>query len=170
MNVSSKTVPKTSSFTTAPLRNRIRVDLIAPVPEVWAVVGELTRFPEYSFGLEKVVARSDSNGAPTEYVCHFKPREEGGVGISERNIIRWFEPNRGYASSGAEANAFGLTNDLHVVSVEPSEEGTILTCDENYDAQDLEMCRTEFESALANMGENLVRRFGGAIVTRYVDR
>lgn len=170
MNVGSKMVPSASSLTSAPLRNRIRVELKAPVSEVWALIGNLGRFPEYSSGLERVVAKKDSSGALTEYVCHFKPREEGGESISHRELIRWYEPNRGYASSGEEGNAFGLTNALNLVTVEPSKGGTILTWDEYYDAQDLDMSRAEFDQALADIGENLVRRFGGAVVTRYVDR
>ena len=170
MNVQSKMVPPASSFTTAPLRNRIRVELKAPVSEVWVLIGNLTRFPEYSSGLERVVAKTGSSGVLTEYVCHFKPREEGGEGISHREIIRWYEPKRGYASSGEEGNAFGLTNDLNLVTVEPSKEGTILTWSEYYDAQDLDMMRAEYDQAFTDIGENLVRRFGGAVVTRYIDR
>jgi len=167
MNIGSKMAP---SFTQAPLRNRIRVELKAPVSEVWALIGNLSRFPEYSSGLERVEAKVASNGALTEYVCHFRPREEGGESISHRELIRWYEPNRGYASSGEQGNVFGLTNDLDLVTVEPSKEGTVLTWDEYYDAQDLDMMRAEYDQALADIGEHLVRRFGGAVVNRYVDR
>lgn len=170
MNVESKMVPPASSFTTAPLRNRIRVELKAPVSEVWALIGNLTRFPEYSSGLERVVAKINSSGALTEYVCYFKSQEEGGDSIVSRELIRWYEPNRGYASSGEEGNAFGLMNDLNLVTTEPSKDGSILTMDEYYDAHDLDMMKAHFDQALVDIGENLVRRFGGAVVTRYVDR
>ncbi|MGH9198363.1 MAG: SRPBCC family protein, partial [Acidimicrobiia bacterium] len=56
MNVESKMVPPVSSFTTSPLRNRMRVELKAPVTEVWSLIGNLARFPEYSSGLERVEA------------------------------------------------------------------------------------------------------------------
>ncbi len=158
-----------ATLTSAPLRNRIRIKLEAPVSEVWALIGNLARFPEYSSGLERVEAKVDSSGRCTEYVCRFKPREQGTTGISERNLMRWYEPGRGYASSAEEGNAFGLTNDLNLVTVEPSEDGTILTWDEYYDAQDLEMSRAEFDQAFADIGENLVRRFGGRIIERYVE-
>ncbi len=158
------------ALTSSLLRNRIRVELRAPVSEVWALIGNLTRFPEYSSGLERVEARRDSSGTLTEYVCHFKPREEGGESIAHRELIRWYELNRGYASSGEEGNAFGLTNDLNLVTVEPSKEGTILTWDEYYDAQDLDMMKAEYDQALADIGENLIRRFGGKVIERYVEQ
>ena len=170
MNVGSKMVPPASSFTTAPLRNRIRVEFKAPVSEVWALIGNLTRFPEYSSGLERVETKEDLSGRCTEYVCYFKPQEEGGESIVERELVRWYEPNRGYASSGEEGNAFGVKNDLNLVILEPSKGGTILTWDEYYDAQDLDMMKAHFDQAFADIAENLIRRFGGAVVTRYVDR
>lgn len=161
--------PNIAALTSAPLRNRMRIELEAPVSEVWALLGNLARFPEYSTGLERVDAKVDSSGRCIEYVCHFKPREQGAPGISERNLMRWYEPNRGYASSAEEGNAFGLTNDLNLVTVEPSEDGAILMWEEYYDALDLEMNRAEFDRALADLGENLVRRFGGRILERYVE-
>ncbi|MCI0562747.1 MAG: SRPBCC family protein [Nitrososphaera sp.] len=163
-------VPAASTFTSSPLRNRIRVELKAPVSEVWALIGNLTRFPEYSSGLERVEVKKDSSGTSKEYVCHFKPLEEGGERIVSRELIRWYEPNRGYASSGAGGDAFGLTNDLHLATLEPWQEGTLLTWDEYYDAQDLEMMKAHFDHALADIAENLIRRFGGRVVERYVEK
>ena len=91
-------VPNAASFTSAPLRNRIRVELKAPVPNVWALMGDLTRYPEYSSGLERVEVKKDSSGMLTEYVCRFKPQEEGGESVLHRELMRWYQPNRGYAS------------------------------------------------------------------------
>jgi len=100
-----KAIPAAIAFTSSP-RNRVRIELKAPAPEVWALVGDLARFPEYSSGLERVDAKRDSSGRCTEYMCHFKPLEEGGESIVSRELIRWYEPNRGYASSG-DGSAFG---------------------------------------------------------------
>ncbi len=132
MGISSRSnnAPSASELTSSPLRNCIRVELSAPISEVWALISDLARFPEYSSGLERVDAKVDSSGRCTEYVCHFKPPEADGVRIVSREVIRWWEPNRGYASSGAESDVFGLTNDLHRVVVEPSEEGAVVTLDE----------------------------------------
>jgi hypothetical protein len=47
-------VPSASEFTSSPLRNRLRLELDAPVSEVWELLGDLSRFPEYSVGLERV--------------------------------------------------------------------------------------------------------------------
>lgn len=161
--------PPVSTFTAAPLRNRLRLDLEAPVPEVWALIGALDRFPEYSSGLERVDVTLDSLGRCTEYVCHFKPFEEGGKSIVSREVVRWYEPDRGYVSSGVEGDAFGLANDLHQVLVEPSSGGTLVTLEEYFDARDLDMMKTHSDEALADSGENLIRRFGGRVVERFVE-
>ena len=163
-------VPVASTFTSSPLRNRIRVELKAPISSVWALIGNLNRFPEYSFGLEKVEAKEDSSGKCTEYLCHFKPQEEGRERILHRELMRWYEPNRGFASMAEEGNAFGLTNSLTLVTFEPSKDGTIVTWDQYYDAGDLDMNKEVFDQALADIGENLVRRFGGKLIERYVEK
>jgi hypothetical protein len=49
-------------LTAAPLRNRVRIELQAPVAEVWALVGSLERYPEYSAGLERVDVTRGGNG------------------------------------------------------------------------------------------------------------
>jgi hypothetical protein len=161
--------PSAATFTSAPLRNRIRVELNAPVPEVWALVGNLARFPEYSSGLERVEPRESAGGELTEYVCHFKPREEGGDRIVHREIFRWYAPDRGWATMSEEPNAFGFMNSLTLVTLDPLPSGSVLTWDQHYDAEDLAMGRAEFDGALADIGENLVRRFGGRVVERFTD-
>jgi Polyketide cyclase / dehydrase and lipid transport len=158
-----------SSFTASPLRNRLRVDLGASPQEVWALVGDLRRFLEYSLGLEQVDVKEDSSGNSAEYVCHFKPQDDGTT-ISHREYMRWFEPNRGFASVAEAGNAFGLVDALTLVTVEPSTTGTTLTWDQYYEAEDLEMNRDVFDEALADIGANLVARFEGAVTERYVDR
>lgn len=135
---------------------------------MWALLGDLAKFPEYSSGLERVESKADSAGRLTEFICHFKPLEPGGERIVSREIIRWWEPNRGYASSGAGGDAFGMTNDLNLVVIEPSATGTTVTMDEYYDAQDLQMMKAHFDEAFADIGANLSRRFGGRVIGRYV--
>lgn len=163
-------LPAARTFTSAPLRNRLRVQLNQPVAVVWALVGDLSRLPEYSAGLEAVESTTDSRGACTGYTCHFKARTTGEEGIVDRNVVRWYEPNVGYASSAQGPNVFGLTNDLNLVSIEPSGEGSVLTWDEHYDAADLPMMRAEYDAAFADIAERLVARFGGHVIERTVDR
>jgi hypothetical protein len=55
------------------------------------------------------------------------------------------------------------------VTLERSKGGALVTCDEYFDTQDIEMMKTHFDEALADMGDNLVRRFGGRVVERYVE-
>lgn len=165
-----QTVPAASAFAASPLRNLMRVELNAPASEVWALVGNLARFPEYSFGLEKVEAKLDSSGKCAEYVCYFKPLEPGGESIAHRETVRWYEPNRGWASVAEDNNAFGLADSLTLVTLEPQKDGTIMTWSQHYDAADLDMNKGVFDTALADIGENLVRHFGGKVVERYVEQ
>ncbi len=159
--------PTVIAWTSAPLRNRIRVALGAPVRDVWGLLGDLPRFPEYSAGLEQVDAIPGPDGRCAEYVCHFKPAAPGEPGIVERNTMRWFEPDRGYASSGPHDSAFGLRNDVNLLTVEPCPDGTLLTWDEYFDAQDADTMRASFDQAFADIAERLIARFGGGMLERY---
>lgn len=161
-------IPSAATFTSASLRNRIRVELNAPVSEVWALMGDLGRFPEYSVGLERVEVEKDGNGTLKGYVCHFKPQEERGESVVHREIMRWYEPDRGYASTAEEPNPLGQTNSLALMTLEATERGTRMTYVMHYDAVELDMTKTGIDQALADIGENLIRRFGGRIVERYV--
>ncbi len=161
-------IPSAATFTPAPLRNRIRVELKAPVSEVWVLVGDLSRFPEYSVGLERVEVESDVNGALKSYVCHFRPQEEGGESVVHREIMRWYEPNRGYASTAEEPNTIGQTNSLALMTLGATEGGTRMTYDMHYDAVALDETKAGIDQALVDIGERLIARFGGRVAERYV--
>ena len=162
-------VPAATTFTAAFLRNRLRVQLNQPVEAVWPLIGDLSRLPEYSAGLERVESTRDARGVCTEYTCHFKPRAAGEEGIVDRNVVRWYEHNVGYASSAQADNAFGATNDLNLVTLESSGERTSVTWDEHYEAVDLPMMRAEYDDAFADIAERLTARFGGRVIERTVD-
>lgn len=161
--------PAITSWTSAPLRNRVRVELGAPPGDVWALVGNLERLPEYSAGLDRVDASVGPGSSYTEYVCYFKPTVEGERGTVHREIMRWFEPGRSYASSAQPENAFGLRNALNLVTVDGSRGGTLLTWDEYFDAHDVASNRTSFDQALADIAERLTALFGGRVLERYAD-
>jgi carbon monoxide dehydrogenase subunit G len=162
-------IPAATTFTSAPLRNRLRIQLNQPVEAVWALIGDLSRLPEYSAGLERVESKANADGACTEFTCHFKPRAVGEMGIVDRNVVRWYEQNVGYASSALADNAFGVTKDVNVVTVEQSGDATIVTWEEYYEAADLAMMRAEYDDAFADIAERLIARFGGQVVERMVD-
>lgn len=153
---------------TAPLRNRLCLDLAAPPESVWAVVGELSKFPEYSAGLEKVTVGTDHDGEATEYVCYFRPIEDGSEGVVHRELFEWLEPSKGFASRAEEPNAFGLSEALTLVTLEPVDGSTRLTWEQYYDAEDLDVMQAAFDQALEDIGQNLVQRFGGRLVDRSV--
>jgi carbon monoxide dehydrogenase subunit G len=161
--------PPAATFTSAPLRNRVRVQLNAPVAAVWSLIGDPARLPEYSAGLARVDAVRDATGACRGYVCYFRPFADAGEGVVSRERMRWFEPNRGYASSSEAGDAFGLTDDLNLVTVEAAPEGALVTWDEYYDAVDLPAMRAHFDEALADIAAQLIGRFGGRMIERFVD-
>lgn len=153
--------------TQAPLRNRVCVQLNATPEEVWALIGDLGRFPEYSAGLDQVHVTNGNNGHPIDYTCQFKPMEPGGESISSREIIQWWQPGIGYASRSAGGDAFGLKNDLNLVTISATADGSVVTWEEYFDAEDAEMMQAHFAQALADIAENLARTFGGRVIERY---
>lgn len=166
---SDHNIPDPRTLTPAPLRNRLRAVLDAPAAEVWALVGDLARMPEYSAGLDRVAVKQGADGKPSEFVCHFKPMKTGAAGVAHRNLIHWYEPSRGWMSKDEEPNDFGLKGSVHRVTLAPSREGTLVTWDAHYDAADLEMQRTGLDEALADIADRLVARFGGRVIERYAD-
>jgi hypothetical protein len=160
----SSEVPAASEFTSSPLRNRIRVELDAPVSEVWELIGDLSRFPEYSAGLERVEAKQDEDGRCVEYTCYFRPLEEGAEGAVSRDVMQWYEPNRGYLSTEVEGG-----NTVAFTTLDPIPGGTRVTFDMHFDAEDVDATKAVLDSALVDIAENLVARFGGRIAERYVE-
>lgn len=159
--------PAIATLTPAPLRNRIRAELEAPPTEVWALIGDLARLPEYSEGLKRVDPTLASDGRCTEFVCHFKPVAEGQPGVVDRNVVRWYEPGQGYASSGTPGNPFRLSQDLNFVTLQPASGGTLLTWDAYFEAEDVEAMRASFDQALADIADRLIARFGGRLIERF---
>ena len=156
-----------TTFIKAPLRNRLRVDLRTTIADVWALVGKPERMPSYSVGLERVESKTDAHGNCVEYTCHFKPALPGENGMVSRDIMLWYQANRGWASRSTTSEAFGLSNDLHIVTVEPSTEGALLTWDAYYQAHDLQAMKAHLQEALADIGQNLLQRFGGRLIHCY---
>jgi hypothetical protein len=169
MTSSTASARKLDLAPSAPARNRIRLHLTAPVAEVWALVGDLARLPEYSAGLERVEVSRDARGRPTEFVCHFKA-DDGGAPIVSRDFVLWHEAGRGWASTAAEpASAFGTRNEVHQVSLEPSPQGTMASWVAHYDAADLATHRAHLDQALGDIAARLIARFGGQLLERFVD-
>jgi carbon monoxide dehydrogenase subunit G len=161
-------VPSASAFTSSPLRNRIRVELDAPVSDVWKLLGDLSRFPEYSSGLERVEAVVDGDGRCVEYTCHFKPVEEGGEGAVSRDVMKWYEPNRGYLSVEV-GGSWGGGGTVALTTLEPVPRGTRVSFDTHFDAEDLAAAKTHLDVALVDIAQNLIARFGGRVTEHYVE-
>jgi len=110
----------------------------------------------------------DDEGRCVEYTCYFKPLEDGMGGAVSRDVMKWYEPNRGYLSVEAEAS-WGGGGTVALATLEPSPRGTRLTYDMHFDAEDLDAARTQLDEALGDIAENLIRRFGGTLAERYVE-
>jgi hypothetical protein len=164
----ASSVPSASEFTSSPVRNRIRVELDAPVSEVWELLGDLSRFPEYSTGLERVEAVVEEDGRCLEYTCVFKPFEEGDEGAVSRDVMKWYEPNRGYLSVEV-GGTWGGTGTVALTTLDPIPNGTRLTCDMHFDSEDLEAGKAHLDEALGDIAENLIARFGGRLTALYVE-
>ena len=160
--------PSAREFTSSPLRNRIRMELDAPVAEVWELVGDLSRFPEYSAGLERVEAKTDENGRCIEYTCYFKPFESGAEGAVSRDVMKWYEPNRGYLSVEVDGT-WGGGGAVALLTLDPIPGGTRLTNDMHFESEDLQAAKAHIDEALADIAENLIARFGGKLTERYVE-
>ena len=158
-------VPPASTFTTAPLRHRLRVELNAPIAEVWALVGAHERLSEYSAGIERV----EVTNSPRGRVCYFGPQAGPAAGLVSRERIVWEEPKVGYVTSTDPDNDFGLINDVGIVTVATTAQGTLLTWEQYYDHQDLAAARASFDEGIADIGQRLVDRFGGRVLERFVD-
>ena len=168
MQTSSSEIPSAAEFTSSPLRNRIRMELDAPVSEVWELMGDLSRFPEYSVGLERVEALVDEDGRCVEYTCFFKPFEEGTEGAVSRDVMKWYEPNRGYLSVEVDGT-WGGGGTVALLTLDPISGGTRVTTDMHFDSEDLETAKAHIDEALVDIAENLIARFGGKITERYVE-
>jgi Polyketide cyclase / dehydrase and lipid transport len=165
----SSAIPSASEFTSSPLRNRIRVELDAPASEVWELMGDLSRFPEYSVGLERVEAKTDENGRCIEYTCYFKPFEPGAEGAVSRDVMKWYEPNRGYLSVEVDGTWGGGSAVAHL-TLDSIPGGTRVTNDLHFESEDLEAAKVHIDEALADIAENLIARFGGRMTERYVEK
>ena len=162
-------IPDSTRLTPAPVRNRMRVMLHASVPEAWELLGDFSRMPEYSAGLERVDVTRDARKAPKEFVCHFKPVEGQEAGSVHRNRILWHAANRGWASRDDEPNDFGLANSVHLVTLAATGEGTMVDWVARYDADDLDANRGGLDQAFADIAARLVARFGGRVIERSTD-
>lgn len=159
----TSTVPAPSTLTSAPMRHRLRVELDATPAEVWALVGDHTRLPDYSAGIATVLSDGSTR------TCVFRGPDGAPTGPQVRERIRWEEAGVGYATSAEPANDFGIENGLSLVTVEVSGRKTLMTWLEHYDAADLPTLRASYDDGLADIAARLVARFGGRVLERFVD-
>jgi carbon monoxide dehydrogenase subunit G len=167
---SMRDVPSPSDFTSSPLRNRLRLELDAPLLRVWGLLGDLSRFPEYSVGLERVEVVEDEDGRCVEYTCHFKPVEIDGGSLSgvSRDVMKWYEPNRGYLSVEVEGNT-GTEGTVAFATLEPTSAGARVDYQMYFDSEDLDTMKAHLDEVFLDMADKLIARFGGRVLDRYVE-
>ena len=172
MNERSATVsdaPSASDFTSSPLRNRLRLELDAPVSRIWELLGDLSRFPEYSVGLDRVEVETDVAGRCLEYTCYFKPVEEGSDGAVSRDLMKWYEPNRGYLSVETDGNA-GTAGAVAFMTLDPTPAGTRVDYQMYFDSEDLDTTKAQLDEVFFDMADRLIARFGGRVLDRHVEK
>ncbi len=160
--------PDASEFTSSPLRNRLRLELEAPVSEAWELMGNLSRFPEYSVGLERVEVKLDDDGRCSEYTCFFKPVEDGSPGPVSRDVMKWYEPQRGYLSVEVDGDA-GTDGAVVFMTLDPIPAGTRVNYEMYFDAEDLDTTKAHLDEVFLDMADRLIGRFGGRVIERYVE-
>jgi carbon monoxide dehydrogenase subunit G len=168
---SMRGVPSVSDFTSSPLRNRLRLELDAPASRVWELLGDLSRFPEYSVGLERVEAKQDEQGRCVEYTCYFMPVEVDGASVSavSRDVMKWYEPNRGYLSVEVEGDT-GTEGTVAFATLEPTPAGTRVDYQMYFDSEDLEAMKAHLDGVFVDMADRLIHRFGGRVIEPYVEK
>jgi hypothetical protein len=97
-----------SNFARGPLRNGIGLEMNAPVSEIWTLMGHLSRFDEFSRGIQSIEVISNSKGASNVCICQFMPREQNSASVSGRSVICWYEPNRRRISVDEHLDSFGI--------------------------------------------------------------
>ncbi|HEU5289636.1 MAG TPA: SRPBCC family protein [Cyclobacteriaceae bacterium] len=161
--------PSQQQFVKSPIRNRIRLELNAPVLQVWGLVGNPGRMNEYSSGLERVETIFTQDGKCKEYTCYFKETEQFKPTRGHRSTIKWYEPNIGWASMDDEPNDFALTDCLTMLTFEEKGGKTILTWTQNFNSEQLDFNKQGFKLALDEIGTQLIAKFGGKFLENYVE-
>jgi hypothetical protein len=128
-------LPTADKWVTSPLRNRIKLELNAPISQVWALVGNPAKMATYSSGLQKVDTKLDGTGKCTEYTCYFKPSEEDGQEIIHTAKMLWHEPDKGWASLDEEPNVFGFQQSLTLITFEQKDNKTFLDWSMHFDCE-----------------------------------
>lgn len=165
-------LPRAERWVKSPLRNLLIIELDKPIAEVWDLVGDPGNMPKYSSGLERVETKKDSNGKCSQYTCYFKPMEAGSQGIVHTANMVWQEENRGWASLDAEPNEIGLTESLSLTTFEEQNGKTIVKWYMHYNMATPEMIeqgKAGLKQAFADIGSQLVGRFGGRIVVNFME-
>lgn len=160
-------LPTSDQFTSAPLQNSMNVLLNAEPTMVWHLVGDLSRLHEYNSGIKSSDIIRDSEGDTAAYICRFHPLTEDSVGASHTEIVRWYLPNVGYASTAVEPNLSGMRNSLVLVTIHPHREGTRMEYEMFYDSDTLDRTSAELNLALADMSSHLIEEFGGEVLELY---
>jgi carbon monoxide dehydrogenase subunit G len=166
-------IPAAEKWVKSQLRNRIKLELDAPINEVWALLGDPAKMPIYSSGLNKVDTKTDGSGKCTQYTCYFKPMEQGGQETVHSAKMLWHEPKKGWASLDEEPNAFGLQQSLTLITLEQRDSKTILNWSMHFNCESQEMLQlniSSLEQALnGEIVQQLIDKFGGKVIESFVE-
>lgn len=156
-----------NKWVTSPLRNSIRVELNAPVNDVWKVVGNPVHLFSSSCGVNSVETKTDDSDKCTEYTICYES-ENGGKDMVARSTMVWYEPNQGWASLDDEPHPMGFKQSLLLVTIEEKDEKTILSWNMHYDIENDEMLQIFIvaldQTLKEEVAQLLIQKFGGRIL------
>ena len=166
------TFPTAGKWVKSPLRNRLKLELNAPINEVWATVGDPAKILTHITGLNKVEMKTDGLGKLTEYTCFYYSSEDSIEAAIEAKVL-WHEAHKGWAALDEEPNDFGFQQSLTLLTVIPSPKDSkiIFTWDMHYNNESDEVLQVSIPALgqvlSGEIAPQLINKFGGSILESY---
>ena len=159
--------PSADKWVTGSLRNSIKIELNAPVNEVWKVVSNPVDIFSKCSGVNNVVSKTDDLGRCTEYTIDYES-ENGGEDMIAHSTMVWYEPNQGWASLDDDLHPMGFEQSLLLITIEQEEEKSVLSWNMYYDIKNNEMLQMFIEGLDQSLKEEVaqlfIQKFGGRII------
>lgn len=159
--------PSADKWVTSPLRNSIKIELNAPVSEVWKVVANPANIFSNCCGVNNVEPKTNDSGKCTKYTIHYES-EDGGENMVACSTMVWYEPNQGWASLDNDPHPMGFEQSLLLITIEQKEEKSVLSWNMHYNIENdeaLQMFITGLDQSLKEeIAQLLIQKFDGGII------
>ena len=159
--------PTADKWVKSPLRNRLELELNAPINEVWEFAGDPGKILTCISGLNKVEIKTDALGTYTGYTCFYYSSGDSIEATVQAKML-WHQAHKGWASLDDEPNDFGFQQSLSLITFRPKDTGTILSWDMHYNNESdevLQVSIVSLEQVLrGEIAPQLIKKFGGSIL------